>query len=89
MAVILVTYDLRKPGQDYSKVHNYLRQFTHCKEMESVWLLDTTTSCATIRDELQASVDLNDIVFVVQLRREWGSHNYDCADWLNDSRRSW
>lgn len=89
MAVILVTYDLRKPGRDYAPVHRYLRQFTHCKEMESVWLLDTTTSCETIRDELQKCVDDNDILFVVRLRKEWASRHYDCASWLKEPGRSW
>ena len=89
MAVLLVTYDLRKPGRDYEPVFAYLRRFTYCKGMESVWLLDTTTSCSVIRDGLQSVVDANDRVFVVRLMRDWASFNYNCGDWLNDPARSW
>ena len=72
MAIILATYDLIKPGKDYKPVHDYLKRFTHCKGLESVWLLDTTVSCSKIRDDLQKLVDANDKVFVVRLMRDWG-----------------
>jgi hypothetical protein len=89
MAIILVTYDLKSPHRNYQPVHDYLKRFTYCKGMESVWLLDTTTPVGTIRDSLQAVVDSNDVVFVTRLMREWGSFNYVCADWLNASVRNW
>lgn len=86
MAILLVTYDLKQPGRDYGPVHAYLRQFTHCKGMESVWLLDTNMSTAAVRDGLRAHVDPNDIVFVVKITSDWGSWNYNCAAWLNAGR---
>jgi hypothetical protein len=89
MAVILVTYDLKQPGRDYKPVHDYLRTFTHCKGMESVWLLDTARSTETIRDDLRNRIDSNDVVFVVRLMRQWNSWNYTCGDWLNAPERSW
>lgn len=89
MAVLLVTYDLRQPGRDYTPVHDYLKRFTHCKRMESVWLLDTMTTTEQVRDALKPLVDSNDSVFVVRLHRDWGSLNYRCADWLNDASRNW
>ena len=89
MAILLVTYDLKKPGRNYQPVHDYLKRYTYCKGLESVWLLDTTTTTATIRDNLKALVDENDVVFVVRLVREWGSLRYGCAEWLNDSARNW
>jgi hypothetical protein len=30
MAVYIVTYDPRKPGKDYTPVHDYLKQFAYC-----------------------------------------------------------
>ena len=89
MAILLVTYDLKQPGRDYEPVFKYLRQYTHCKKMESVWLLDTTNSTKTVRDHMKQVVDGNDIVFVVRLAQDWGSFNYGCADWLNDPSRNW
>lgn len=87
--VILVSYDLKQPGRDYAPVFAYLRQFTHCKRMESLWLLDTKVGCGTIRDGLKQHVDSNDVLFVVQLQEHWGSFNYGCAEWLKDPSRSW
>lgn len=73
MAVVLVTYDLKQPGRDYAPVHAYLKTFPDwCKGLESVWLLETTTSTSIIRDKLKALVDSNDKVFVVRLQQDWG-----------------
>lgn len=88
MAVLLVTYDLKQPGRDYKPVHDYLKQFTYCKGLESVWLLDTTTPPGTIRDALKGKVDANDKVFVVRIMREWAAFNYGCGDWLNKPERT-
>jgi hypothetical protein len=89
MAILLVTYDLKKPGRNYEPVWNYLKKFTYCKGLESVWLLDTTLSTQQVRDGLQGLVDGNDRLFVVRLQRDWHSYNMPCADWLNDSHRNW
>jgi len=89
MAILLVTYDLNSPGQKYAKVHGYLKSFTHCKGMESVWLLDTTVSPGHVRDGLKTIVDNNDTIFVVKLNRSWSSLSYSCGEWLNDGARNW
>jgi hypothetical protein len=36
MAVIMATYDLRKPDHDYQPLYNYLKTFTYCWRIESV-----------------------------------------------------
>lgn len=89
MAVILVTYDLKKQGQNYTEVHAYLKRFTHCKGLESVYLLDTTKSPTDIREAITKLVDTNDVIFVTKLVRTWSSWGYQCADWLNHPRRTW
>jgi len=89
MAVILVTYDLKAPGRNYQGVHDYLKTFTHCKKMESVWLLDTAKTPAVIRDGLKSKIDANDITFVVKITQSWAASNFGCGDWLNDSARNW
>jgi CRISPR/Cas system-associated endoribonuclease Cas2 len=89
MATVLVTYDLKQPGRNYQPVHDYLRRYTHCKQMESVWLLDTNAEPIAIRDALQGLVDQNDVVFVVRIKREWASVRYQCGGWLNDDARTW
>lgn len=89
MAIILVTYDLNAPGKNYKPVHEHLKKFTHCKCLESVWLLDTDKTTATIRDELEAKIDSNDSLFVVKLAKNWAAINFSCAEWLKKTARRW
>lgn len=89
MAIILVTYDLRKPGRNYEPVYEYLKRFTYCHHLESVWLLDTNKSTEAIRDELKPKVDANDAFFVVRIQRDWGALNFGCGTWLNANDRNW
>lgn len=90
MAILLVTYDLKSPGRNYEPVWAYLRSFTHCKGLESVWVLDTPLSVAQVRDGLIPLVDTNDRTFVVRIANyDWASLRYPCADWLNDPTRNW
>lgn len=89
MAIVLVTYDLQKVGPNYHRVHDYLKDFTFCKHLEWVWLIDTDETVTNIRDRLKQLVDGEDVLFVAQLERNWASSNYNCADWLNNPARSW
>ncbi|WBX83547.1 hypothetical protein [Sphingosinicella microcystinivorans] len=89
MAIFLVTYDLKKPGQNYEPVHDYLKQYNYCKGLESVWLLDTEVPASKIRDDLSKLIDTNDETFIVRLQRDWASYGYYCADWLKDPARRW
>lgn len=89
MAILLITYDLRQPGRDYATLHDYLKQFTYCKGMESVWLLDTTIEAPAMRDNLRQLIDDNDRLFVTPIAHGWAAWNYRCSDWLNDPDRNW
>jgi len=83
--VHVVTYDLHKPGRDYTPVHEYLKRFDwwHC--FESTWLVQTSKSAATIRDDLAGLIDSNDDVFVLTFETKgwasWGLST-NCNDWL-------
>lgn len=89
MAILLVTYDLRQPGRSYAPLFDYLEQYRHCKDLESVWLIETLRSPASIRDELSALVDRNDAIFVARIRKEWATRNYKCSAWLKGDDRMW
>lgn len=89
MAVLLVTYDLKAPGRNYQPVWDYLKTFAYCKDLESVWLIDTTITTEAVRTALQSKVDANDKIFVARLQRDWASLHFGCGDWLNDTRRNW
>lgn len=88
MAVLMITYDLKQPGRDYDSIHKYIKDnFTWCKGLESVWLVDTHISPSKIRDDLKALADKNDVIFVAALTNDWASYNYFCGQWLNKPER--
>jgi hypothetical protein len=72
MAIILVSYDLKQPGRNYEPVWDYLKRFNHCRGLESVWLLDTGASPATVRDNLRTLIDSNDVVLGDHWRVRYG-----------------
>lgn len=89
MTILLVTYDLKQPGRNYAPVHEYLKKFTYCKDLESVWLLDTTLTAAQVRDGLTPLIHETDKTLVVPVGRAWASYNFSCGAWLNDPVRRW
>jgi hypothetical protein len=86
MNTLLITYDLNRPGQDYSKLFEYLRGYgTWCHPVDSTWLVRTSKSAADVRTELKAYVDGNDDVLVINVTNDdWASYGLpqQVTDWL-------
>ena len=89
MSVYLVTYDLRMPGRNYNDLYAALDKYANCHDLESVWFIDTENSSSAIRDHLEKFIDSNDGLFVGKLTQQWSGYGIRCANWLNDSSRSW
>ena len=89
MSVYIVSYDLRKPGRDYSSLYDALRRYPHCHGLESVWFIESDSAAVDIRDHLWARMDDNDKLFVGHLSGNWGSYNVPCVEWLNSPARRW
>jgi len=88
MPVQLITYDLRKQGRDYATLYEEIKKigpWWHC--LESVWLVDTTHSCAQIRDRLKQHIDTNDDVVVLRLSGSWATYGLsdDCNQWFRNN----
>lgn len=86
MAVQLITYDLRKPGQDYTRLFaaiEALGTWWHC--LESVWLVRTSMTSTQVRDALRPCLDANDSLMVAGLNGNWATFGLggDCTDWLH------
>jgi hypothetical protein len=89
MAVILVSYTLKQQDRNYQNVYDYLQKFTHCRGMDSIWLLDTNKSPSQIRDDIGTLIDHNDAVFVTRMAGDWAARHSGYGDWLNHTSRSW
>lgn len=88
MSVKIVSYDLGKPDRDYKDLIDYMRSFgTRAKPLESFWLLNTTKSCETIRDEAKEFLDSTDKLLVFEWSLDdWATYRLskDLIDWLNN-----
>jgi hypothetical protein len=85
LAVQLITYDLRKPGQNYTKLFAAIEAmgtWWHC--LGSVWLVQTSLTSAQVRDILRPHMDANDSLLVAGLNGNWATLGIggECADWL-------
>jgi hypothetical protein len=72
----LITYDLRSPGKDYKDLIKAIQTYSSWgKVTESCWVVVSSDSCVTIRDNLKKHTDSNDRIFVATLDGE--------AAWVN------
>ncbi|WP_419877682.1 CRISPR-associated protein Cas2 [Brevibacillus centrosporus] len=87
MAVYLISYDLDKPGQNYSKVHEAIKSYgSWAKVLESTWLIETTQTAGQVRDNILRSMDENDKLFVLRAGSEAGWYNLpeDVSRWIKE-----
>lgn len=64
----LITYDLRRPGQDYTTLTVELERLGAHRILESVWFLKNTSNTALqLRDHLTRFIDGNDRLFVASV----------------------
>lgn len=78
MTAYTISYDLHRPGRDYTQLHNAIKSLgTHwAKPLESYWIVVTSmTSSSNVVDKLLPYMDTNDSLFVTKLGADWGSYN--------------
>lgn len=74
----LVTYDLNRPGKNYSSLISKIKAYTNAKVCESAWIIRSNSDSAQIRDLLAQEIDTNDSLFVAKLTGEAAWRN--CID---------
>lgn len=87
MPTLMLAYDLKAPGQDYTSLTTYLDTFgTYWHNLDSFWLLKTTLSAKELGDEVRKRVDSNNRVLVIDVSgraRAWrGSFSDSAEAWL-------
>jgi hypothetical protein len=85
MPVQIISYDLRKPGQDYTGLFEAIKALGtswHC--LESVWLVNTPMASGQVRDSLNSHIDANDSLLVAALSGNWATLGLpkNGTDWL-------
>jgi hypothetical protein len=88
MSLLLITYDLNKPGQDYTKLYATIKtapKWWH--HLDSTWIIYTPENPSSWFDKLKPSLDENDNLLIVDItkqpRQGWLSQK--AWDWLNEN----
>ena len=88
MGIFIVTYDLNRPGQNYSELFeaiNGIGSWWHC--VDSTWIVKSNLSAVQVRDRLSSRIDANDRLLVAALSGEaaWIGFDNDCSSWLKNN----
>lgn len=85
MSVLLVTYDLMKPGQDYTELLKKIKGFgSWAKLSESSYAVETDWTPKSVYDLLTPHLDANDHLLVITLNRPYfGRASKEVIDWLD------
>jgi len=81
--VYIITYDLNKPGKDYSSLYKNIKEIGGWWHfLDSTWLVRTSLGANQIWNRLKPVVDDNDRVFVCKL-------SGDFSGWLPQNAWNW
>jgi hypothetical protein len=88
MGVIQVSYDLNRPGKDYSSLTKHLKENykSWCHPLDSYWFVASDKSAGTVRTECRTHLDANDELVCFDVSRsDWATLNVskDVTDWFN------
>jgi hypothetical protein len=84
MSVLLVTYDLNKPGQDYADFLKVVKDYPWARLSESSYAIETTESPTEIYEKLRPHQDENDNLYIIKLTQPfygWGPERVN--QWLS------
>ena len=83
MAIRLITYDLKKPGQDYKDFLKTIKEYDWARLSESSYAVDTFETPTTIYNKLRPFMDNNDYLMVMTLTAPYMGYNAkDVIDWI-------
>jgi hypothetical protein len=88
--ILLVSYDLKVPGRDYTKLYETLKSASAWWHyLESTWLLSTTDNVVTWTDKIRAAMDENDIFLVVDItgKSNNGWLPKKAWEWINERNK--
>ncbi|PZQ49789.1 MAG: hypothetical protein DI556_09980 [Rhodovulum sulfidophilum] len=90
MSVYIVSCNLTRPKENYSGLTKAIGAYKHAEAVPATYLIDTTRTCAELRDTLSQHIDEDDQLFVMRVRGAWAAARDDAArDWLRSRDRTW
>jgi hypothetical protein len=83
MGVLLVTYDLKKPGQDYTNLLKEIKKYPWAHLSESSYAIQTADSPEAVFNKLRPLMDANDFIYIINLQKPFTGYGpKDVNDWL-------
>ena len=84
MSVFLVSYDLKRPKQNYTRLYEELQKsqaWWHF--LESTWLIETNEAVNTLYNRLARKIDANGFILVIEVKRNYqGWLPKEAWDWM-------
>lgn len=78
-----VSYDLKKPGRDYSGLYSALKDLGKWWHyLDSSWLICTSETPEKILSRIKSSIDKGDRVLIIEVRD-------NCEGWLPKEAWAW
>lgn len=83
--ILLITYDLKRPGQNYNALHGEIKKAgTWWHHLESTWLIETDLTPKQWHERLAPHLDSNDHILVIQVARNfWGLLPQKAWEWIS------
>lgn len=73
---IFISYDLKSPGQDYSKIISEIKTLgPWAKVLESLWFVSTNLSANDILTRLKTKIDRNDSIIIIDAKNNNAAWN--------------
>ena len=88
--ILLVSYDLKVPGRDYTKLYETLKTASGWwHHLESTWILSTSDSVQVWHSRIKRAMDPNDSFLIVDItkRERNGWLPQKAWDWLKNNDR--
>ncbi len=83
MTAFLISYDLKKPGRDYSRLYETIKGLgTWCHYLESVWIVSSSETPSQIWGSLNSHIDENDRLIIIEVRD-------NVSGWLPQDAWTW
>jgi hypothetical protein len=83
---IFISYDLKSPGQDYSKIISEIKTMgSWAKVLESLWFVSTNLSTSDVVSKLKTKIDYNDSIIVIDAKNNnasWNNLNNETANFI-------
>jgi len=89
MKIYIVTYDLRKPGQNYSDLYQSIKSYDWCHCLDSTWLIHTSCTAEQVYKKLLSYIDKNDLLLIVEFGSDYqGYMSQEVWDWIKKKKNS-